>query len=405
MDFDDLVIGSGLAALGATLGLLTHPQRRIGVLCGPSDAQFLYYDARRTVPCAYLGPGGLGSHWHGVIPMGWRHNFSASSNASFSALFQRFYPRASVQLHLGRPELFVPWRAIRPAPALHALATAQPQRLSCITQPALTVRMDDHGGVSVTTPGPTLRAHRVWVAAGALHTPPLLARTWGANVQRGLASDHAFCYVGQVAGATQPRIVYSRDGLFFPARYNVDDLNIDHSALYTLRPAAFAFKRLDFGIEQRAVFGLPTGHAIAKLTRRLSPGLLVEAFYNRFGLFGGTSTHSVYAQVPVVDAYEIDLEQAATPLRTRSAHIRRATDEARANAPHAGLRHSQRPELHLPGIHLHHTLDLAALAACGVNTGSSPVQVVDASALSHIGPDHHSFKMMLAAYERAQASS
>ena len=75
MDSDDIVIGSGLAALGTVLGLLAQPERRIVVLCGPVESSFLYYDDRRTVPCAFLGEGGLGSHWHGVIPTGWRNNF------------------------------------------------------------------------------------------------------------------------------------------------------------------------------------------------------------------------------------------------------------------------------------------------------------------------------------------
>ena len=65
------------------------------------------------------------------------------------------------------------------------------------------------------------------------------------------------------------------------------------------------------------------------------------------------------------------------------------------------MRLSQRPEIHLPGIHLHHSLDLPALARAGVNQAGSPVQVVDASVLTEIGPDHHSFKMMLSAHERA----
>jgi hypothetical protein len=60
MDSDDLVIGAGLAALGAVLGLLAEPERRITVLCGTRHARFLHYDDGSATPCAYPGPGGLG---------------------------------------------------------------------------------------------------------------------------------------------------------------------------------------------------------------------------------------------------------------------------------------------------------------------------------------------------------
>lgn len=398
MDFDDLVIGSGLAALGTVMGLRSsNPRRRVGVLCGPAASEFFYYNASRTVPCAFLGEGGLGSHWHGVIPTGGRHNFGDASDASFTALFAQFYPQAATRLRLGEPGFFVPWRAIRPAAELQKLATASPTAaLTLMPQAAQDLRFNERG-VSVTSSGGTHTAARVWVAAGALHTPALLARSVAPKAARGLVSDHAFCYIGQVDGQAAANITRTGDGLLYPARYDAAN-----TALYTLRPAAFAFRRLDHGIEQRAVFGLPTGNALAKITRRMSPGLLVEAFYNRFGWFGGSAMHSVYAQTPAVDAYELGSGQQL--LRPVGDAIRRATDAARAAQPYADLRMSQRPELAIPGIHLHHSLDLSALAQAGINTPDSPVQIVDASVLTNIGPDHHSFKMMLSAHARASST-
>lgn len=396
MDFDDIVIGSGLAALGAVLGLLSGDERRVGVLCGPAGNEFLYYDERRSVPCSFLGQGGLGSHWHGVIPTGWHRNFGASTDASFAALFQRFYPHTAVKERLGSPAFFVPWSPIRPATELAKLAKTHAGRLTLIQDSALDLRFDGQG-VRVATASADQRAARAWVAAGAMHTPVLLARSLVPRASRGVISDHVFCYVGQVDGHPRPDIVRTRDGLLFPAFYDANA-----TALYSLRPATFAYRQLDFGIEQRAVFGLPTGSALAKIARRMSPGLLVEAFYNRFGLFAAAATHSVYAQVAVKEAYEV--ADGPIPLRANIEQIRAATDAARSASPFAGLRPSRRPELYLPGIHLHHSVDLPALAQAGVNQADSPIQVIDASVLTEIGPDHHSFKMLLSAYERARHS-
>ena len=159
MDFDDLVVGSGLAALGAVMGLMSsQPVRRVGVLCGPSTNQFFYYNASRTVPCAFLGDGGLGSHWHGVIPTGWRHNFGGADDASFAALFGQFYHQAVSRLKLGEPGFFVPWRAIRPAAELQKLAHLHTDgRLTLIREAALDLNFNERG-VSVTSSSGAHRA-------------------------------------------------------------------------------------------------------------------------------------------------------------------------------------------------------------------------------------------------------
>jgi hypothetical protein len=400
MDVENIVVGSGLAALGAVMGLLVKDNAPITVLCGPQTNQFSYYDARQTVPCAFLGAGGLGSHWHGVIPTGWHHVFEGATQAGFVTLFEQFYPRADIQKHLGQARIFVPWKPIRPFEHLERLAKRHAARLHLVHEPALQISMNDARGLVTTPSGTTYRARRVWVAAGALHTPALLATTFGEAIQRDCASDHVFCYVGQVDGHAKPLLNYCRDGIFFPAVYDAQV-----TALYTVRPARFAFSKLDFGIEQRAVFGLPTGNAVAKIMKRLSPGLLVEAFYNRFGWFGGSKTHSVYAQVAVPDAYFVPAKKLGQPptqpLTARLDSIKLLTDAARLAQPFGPLRQSQRREIYLPGMHVHHTLDLPYANRCGINAPESAIQVVDASVLEHIGPHHHSFKMMLAAHDLA----
>jgi hypothetical protein len=395
MDFDDIVIGSGLAALGAVLG--TDARQRVLVVGNSELGQFRYYDERQTVPCAYSGAGGLGNDWHGVIPTGWRNNFGGADAEGYTRLLQYFYPRVALGARLQAPWLFVPWRAVRPRAELAKLKLLRGDRLTVVNEPALRISIDGRGA-TVTTSSASHRAPRVWVAAGALGTPALLEASFGARFARGLVSDHAFCYIGQVAGVARPALEHTREGIFFPARYSATG-----DALYTLRPARFAFRRLDHGIEQRAVFGLPTGNAVAKIARRASPGLLTEAFFNRFGLFASAPLYSVYAQVVARDGYAYGT--AERPVLARPAALRAATDSARAAQPFDGLVASRLPDAHIPGIHLHHSIDRATLWAAGLDTEESPVKVVDASTLDDIGPDHHSFKMMLAAHDRVRAAS
>ena len=81
LEYDDIVIGSGLSAIGTVLGL--PATRRVLVLCGPAESATQYYDSTRRSPCSYLGYGGLGNFWHGVIPMGSRMNISGAGTADF----------------------------------------------------------------------------------------------------------------------------------------------------------------------------------------------------------------------------------------------------------------------------------------------------------------------------------
>ena len=395
MDFDDIVIGSGLSALGAVLGI--DARRRVLVIANPVRGEYSYYDDRCTVPSAYSGAGGLGEAWHGVIPTGWRNNFGHANAADYAALLKYFYPHVKIAEKIEQPWLFVPWRAIRPSREFARLVRQRGENLTMLSEAGLSVSVYENGA-AVATANANYRARRIWLAAGALHTPILLKQSFERSFDRGLVSDHAFCYVGQTAGESVPDLAHSREGIFFPARYSNQC-----SALYTLRPARFAFRRLDYGIEQRALFGLPTGSALAKIARRASPGLLAEAFYNRFGLFPSAGVYSVYAQVLVPDAYEYHVEQDRPVVSARSLIIRAATDVARAHQPYKNLVASRLLDAFIPGIHLHHSLDLEALSHAGLNTAGSSLQIVDASVLEDIGPDHHSFKMMLSAYDRVKS--
>jgi hypothetical protein len=394
MDFDDIVIGSGLAALGATLGI--DPKRRVLVLASEQAGQFLYYDEKKTVPCAFTGAGGLGNDWHGVIPTGWRNNFGDASAAGFESMLRYFYPTIEAGARVNAPWLFVPWKGIRPQPHFARLMAERGKQLSMRHDVVKSVSLVADG-VRVRTETEQFCAKRVWLAAGAMHTPNIITNSFGAGLVRGTVSDHVFCYIGQVQNTPAPKLTHSQAGMFFPALYSQSG-----EALYTLRPARFKFRQLDFGIEQRALFGLPTGNAVAKIARRASPGLLAEAFYNRFGLFPAAQMHSVYAQVVARDAYEFGAEPRMVIART--AVIKEATDKARDEQPFAGLTASKRTDAFIPGIHLHHSLSRTTLASVGVDTDESRLKIVDASTLENIGPDHHSFKMLLKAYDRVRSS-
>lgn len=395
--FDEIVIGAGLTALGAVLGLPAN--RRVLVIGGPIAGQFVHYDGAKTKVSAYLGHGGLGTYWHGAIATGGQQYFAGASAEYFDRLVRRFYPNTQISERLGKPWLFVPWRPIRPKEEWRRMKAERSDRLVFVHEVVSRFVAGDRD-VSVHTAGSTFVGKRLWVCAGALHSPALLDDSLAAPVSRQFVSDHVFCYLGQIDRARthveMPRVLRTRDGVWFEGRY--DD---ERRARYTLRPARFAFTRLDYGIERRGIFGPPTGKSIAKIVRSISLGLFAEALYNHFGLFPNARVQSVYALINVPDAHSFHSSDAQ--LSARRDVIQTFVDAVRANPPWRGIQTSIRPDIFIPSTHLHHSVDVGALVGAGVNGPTSRVQVVDASVLRDVGPDHHTFKLMVAAFHRAQA--
>ena len=396
MTFDEIVIGSGLAALGVALGLPAN--RRVLVIGGPTSGQFVYYDGVRAKVCAYRGHGGLGTYWHGVISTGNHQSYIGVSAAYFERFFRCFYPNTGISERLGKPWLFVPWRPVRPRAEWLRLKAERSDRLvflhECVSR--FTPRNRE---VSVHTASSTYSGKRVWICAGPLHSPALLDRSLERRVSRQFVSDHVFCYLGQIdrlrTGVAPPRVQRTKDGVWFEGRY--DD---EGKALYTLRPARFGFKRLDYGVERRNAFGPRTGNSIGSIVRGASLGQFAEALYNRSGLFPNARVQSVYAQINVPNAHRFHSIDAQVSARRNV--VQASVDDIRASSPWTEIETSKRPDIVIPSTHLYHSVDVEALTRAGMNVPTSRVQVVDASVLTDIGPDHHTFKLMAAGFQRAQ---
>jgi hypothetical protein len=398
VEYDDIVIGSGLAALGTVIGLPVR--RRILVIGGPRVGSNVYYAGGR-VPCAHIGFGGLGNFWHGVIPTAGRGQL-AVDRETFADLAEYFHPGAGLPERLGEPYYFVPWQALRPPREWRRLQQARGEYLAIVHEVAERFDVADNG-FSVRTGDSTYRAARLWIAAGALHTPRLLDRSLAAVVSRPTVSDHVLCYLGQVDRGKHPAVPApwverNRQGVWFRCRYDQAQ-----TGLYSMRPARFGYARLDHGIQQRSAFGLPTGGAVAKILRNGSAGLIAEALFNRCGLFPNARMQSTYAQIQVKDAYAVSLDQPAPVMRPEV--IQAAIAQARAQAPWPELIPSREPQLFIPVIHLHHSVSTAALQRLGFGGPAARLRVLDASVHEDIGPEHHSFKMMAAACAAARRSS
>lgn len=361
-----------------------------------------YYQGTSGVPASVRGQGGLGNFWHGVIPTSRSTAWPGHDDTQFATLFDRYYPHARIRDKLGLPFLFVPHTPIRPRTEWKRLVAEKSGTL--VLMPGVARRINAAAkGMTVEADGIMHRATHVWCCAGAIGTPALMEASFGAGFARRTADDHVIGYLGIKRNAepddpVRPSVERVRGGMWLPSMPVADA-----RSLLTFRPARFDFATLDAGFAKRAVFGLPARQLLARLFSGPSPGLVSEALFNKFGLFARACHFSAYTQTLVADAYGLD--PATGSLSARSDVIRAAMDHARLSLVIEGLTPSERPDLFLPGIHLHHTIDARALEAAGLTGDRAALVIADASVLSNIGPEHHSFRMMAAAFGKAELVS
>ncbi|RYY22808.1 MAG: hypothetical protein EOP62_22175 [Sphingomonadales bacterium] len=396
MPYDDIIIGSGLSALAVALGL-RGGRRRILIIAG-AESGFRHYPGA-NVPAARGGRGGMGGYWHGVIPLSLQHRPRGLDDESWARLADHFYPEAALSDHIGQGQYFVPRRPIRPADHFAALAGQGEVEIADIDATRIEPEQGADGLHRIISGDQQFQARRIWVCAGALATPALLARSGFIDGGKRSVSDHIIGYAGQIAAeegseSMMATVARRREGVFFPFRFGGA-----HDHFFTLRPARFDFAKVDAGIAKRAVFGLPTSRIVSGLAGDISPGLIAEAFYNKFGLFAHAARYSVYFQTVAADAYliEEDGQLALNPDR----RVANAIAAANAAAPFANIARTQQPELYIPGIHLHGSLTRLECDRFGPEREFRKIHLVDAAALRDIGPEHHSFAMMAAAYRRA----
>jgi hypothetical protein len=396
MPFDDIIIGSGLSALGVVLGL-RRGAGRILVVAG-AESGLRHYPGSK-VPAARGGRGGMGEYWHGIIPLSLQHRPGGLDDESWGRLASQLYPTAALADHIGKAQYFVPRRPVRPAEHFATLARQGEIEIADCDVTWIDPEPGSNGLHRVVAADRKFLARRLWVCAGALATPALLTSSGLIQTCKRNVSDHIIGYAGQIASdevseSMMATVEGSRDGVFFPFRFGGG-----YKHFFTLRPARFDFATVDAGITKRAVFGLPTSRIMSGLAGNISPGLIAEALYNKFGLFANASRYSVYFQTVAAEAYSI--EENGQLVLNSNCGVADAVAAANASVPFANIVRTRQPELYIPGIHLHGSLTRSECDRFGAEREFRNIHLVDAAALQHIGPEHHSFAMMAAAYRRA----
>lgn len=399
MEFDEIIIGSGLSATGLLLGM--SDRKRILMIGGHKNNRVHSYNSTVPTPCLNEGIGGLGNFWHGVIPLK-LDTLEKSYLEDFMTLFNIFYPKFKIQKHLLSNKLFVPYTPIRPLKFIKKELKKRRGQL-IFKEEFVNLLKIENSTVIVHTDKSQFRSKRVWICAGALSTPEILSKTFNDQFYNQFAKDHFIVYVGNIKNESLPDSNftapnYNKSGILFNGLFDSEQSN----SLLTIKPAKFAFKTLDYGIQQRMIFGLATKKLLSKLFSRFSPGLFFEALYNKTGLFHKSDLFNIYAQVLIDDAYFLNSN--CQRLTKNEKGIQQRLHAFHDQLEFKGLNKTLLRDNYLPGIHLHNTISDTKIKEYNLDSPNSPIQIVDPSMSNNIGCEHHSFNTMVRAFSKAKNS-
>ena len=375
--FEHCIIGSGVSALGAALGLLDQGVQDLCLIADPRD-ELQYYAPIQIL--RYLGVGGTSRYWHGVIPtrpdIAWRRQ-----------IFTRFFDhRADIW---SADNLFVPKTPLRTGSQLRNLLSPD-QQLSA-TAAHIALRGDVF---EVTTQdGESLLTRKVWCAAGVIGSLGILSRS-GFCSHSVVLGDHICGFLGMLT-APQAEILVGRavaadrgpDGYSVPCRFSEDG-----RTLFTLRPAKFEMRDPYRQNRGGPKFAIGRRQMIWDLVKSRSFGRLSEAVALKMGIGFQASMYAVHFQHECLTAHICDGKtETLLPIYDPVSVADQVTKTAADLEVGLGL---------VPQQHFYYGTHL--FGAQGLSGLPQGLHVVDATMTPTIGGGHHSFTQLVQAYRAVQ---
>lgn len=377
--FDHCIIGSGVSALGAALGLIEQGERDLCLISDPRD-QLQYYFPIQIL--RYLGVGGTSRYWHGVIP-------TRPDIASRREMFTRFYDhRADIW---STDHLFVPKIPLSSGLRLRNLLSADQKRSATVAYISLRgdlfeVTMED---------GESILTHKVWCAAGVIGSLGILCRS-GFSGYSAVLGDHICGFLGMLT-APQAEILVGRavaadrgpDGYSVPCRFSEDG-----RTLFTLRPAKFEMRDPCRQNRGGPKYAIGRRQLLWDLIKSRSVGRLSEALALKMGIGFKATVYAVHFQHECQTAHICDGKtETLLPIYDPVSVANQVTKAA--TYMDVGLGPVPQQQFYY-GTHL--------FGAQGLSGLPQGLHVVDSTMTSTIGGGHHSFTQLVHAYEAVQKS-
>lgn len=372
---DHCVIGGGLSALGAILGLSDLGVQNFCLIEDERDKLDHYFPFQIL---RYLGLGGTSRYWHGVIP-------TRPDQPDRQKLFKRFFDHGPDVWK--SDNLFIPRSPIRSGQKLKNILSNNNRLSGVVKQISLLNNMFE---VTLES-GERLLARKVWCAAGVIGTLGILHRS-GWCPDSVLVGDHICGFSSLISAKKATALVrrsvsacHGAHGYSVPCRYS-----LDNKTLFTLRPARF--EMLDPIRQKRGgpKFAIGRLEMIWDLIKSRSLGRLSEAVALKTGVGFLAPMYAVHFQHEYLATHRCNvanetLHSIYDPKDVTSQVNRVSTELELSSVPEQNFYY---------GTHL--------FGAQGVPDLPQGLHVVDATLIHSIGGGHHSFSQLVRAYGTVQ---
>ena len=310
-DIDQVVIGSGMAAMGVVNAISEKSLLNLDktLLIESFNNPFKHTDANNDKKgLEFKGFGGNSNFWHGVISKYIIGN--EAHNLLFKKWFNLFYNISDELLDKGYS--FVPKYPLRP----RKLVLRKIKKQNHIQDTVIFIERDlALNRYIIHTTYNTFVSRNLFVCSGTFSSMQLLFDSGLMKSGDIQIDDHMVGYFAQLKldkRKVLEKPIHYKSGHF--KKFHTIKLDDKRSLYVNLRPAYLSFQDISEASKYRDFFSQRSINIIGNLFSKLKLPLILEAIYNKFGrqLFS-TSCYNITGHIEVENALSVKLEKNEAP--------------------------------------------------------------------------------------------
>ncbi len=402
--YDHIIIGMGMSALGVIKGLSSADCKILVLDNYDNKPEFADY-CDEKIAIGRLGKGGASSLWHGVISNLSNYRELENYNDDFKDNFDELYHTNDHSL-FEKGYSFIPFKPLRPFSVIQSKFS---QKVDIVYDKVVEYHIDVSGKVEVRGEKQKFYSNYLWICAGMVGTISLVSKST-CQFGKFTNDDHMVGYFGQIrrTDLSSDFIVknqYTFSGHF--KKFHKIKLSNNISLYVNLRPAHFEFKDIRKAASKRSFFGEESGRVIHKLINSKSPGLILEALYNKFGFSIKSKVYNITGHIEILGAMEIEVSNTYCKSKYLKSEIELSEEDIKL------IKEYFKTDVFIPlkiplspGIHYlnsnYHFDDTIDANLCNEFTGRKII-ICGGAGLKYSSPEHPTFSYYSMSFRKAQS--
>ena len=303
LTIDEIIVGRGMGALGVLKKNINKP---ITVIDNEIESDYIKSKDFNNIVLEKIGNGGNSSKWHGGISYFELNKNNFSHNFSNSLIDMFHLNKKTIQNILSKDYCFIPFFPIRPLKIFNESKNI----ININSLVSKIEKKDDYFKLNINNQD--ILTKKLNLCTGSISTLDILFKSNFLKYNEILLSDHMVGYFGQIKIKNNPNLIkYNLKGHL--KKCFIIKLDKEKKIFLTLRPAYGIFKDIKKAEVFRSFFNDDSKNIVIKLLMKIFSPLLLEAFYNKFGIFIKTNTYNLTGHIEIKNALNIKLFEQKGP--------------------------------------------------------------------------------------------